>query len=152
MLKYLEIYRKEAGLTQAQLAEKINVKRYNIADWEQGRTEPSLANLVALAKALNTSVEFLLGIDNFAIEEIEQHYERILDIFRDFKNNDLEIQKGDLVKMKYGKYYYRPEVVCFKKGDVYNVDEVLKIKGRMTYLILNGNYYYTFGRKELEIY
>ena len=65
MLKNLEYFRKEKHLTQLQLAEKMHVKRYNIADWEQGRTEPSLFNLVALGKALGVSVETLLGIENF---------------------------------------------------------------------------------------
>ena len=152
MLKNLEYFRKEKHLTQLQLAEKMNVKRYNIADWEQGRTEPSLFNLVALGKALGVSVETLLGIENFKEKEVEEYYKKILVCFsKPYKSKD-DIKKGDLVKMKFDKYHYRPEIVAFKKGETYEVVEVLNVRGGIIYLIKNGNYFYKFNKKEIEIY
>ena len=38
MLKLQEL-RIQAGLTQRELAEKIGVKNYTVANWEQNRTE-----------------------------------------------------------------------------------------------------------------
>ena len=38
--KYLKSLRKDANLTQAQLAALVNVQRYNIAKYETGRTVP----------------------------------------------------------------------------------------------------------------
>ena len=145
MLKNLEYFRKEKHLTQLQLAEKMHVKRYNIADWEQGRTEPSLFNLVALGKTLGVSVETLLGIENFKEKEVEEYYKKILVCFsKPYKSKD-DIKKGDLVKMKFDKYYYRPEIVAFKKGETYEVVEVLNVRGGIIYLIKNGNYFYKFN-------
>ncbi len=59
----LEPSRKKMGLTQAQLAKMMNVERYRIADWEQGRSEPSINNLILLSDILDVSMEELLGIE-----------------------------------------------------------------------------------------
>lgn len=44
--------RKEAGLSQAALAEKAGLAQATIAQWETGRKEPLWANVIALARAL----------------------------------------------------------------------------------------------------
>ncbi len=52
--------RKQAGLTQGQLAEKISVSRPAVAKWETDKGLPDIENLRALAKLLNVSVDYLL--------------------------------------------------------------------------------------------
>lgn len=47
-------------LTQEAVADTIDIDRNRYAYWEQGKSEPSLTMLVALAKALNISVDDLL--------------------------------------------------------------------------------------------
>lgn len=49
--------RLKAGLTQAQLAEKIGTKQSAISRLEQGSYNPSLALLVKLSKALDAKLE-----------------------------------------------------------------------------------------------
>ena len=56
--------RKESGLTQAQLAEKINVKREIINYWENGSRDIKAGSIVLLAKVLGVSTDFLLGIED----------------------------------------------------------------------------------------
>lgn len=51
--------RKRAGLTQKELAVKAGLSQSMIAHIEAGRKEPSKKYKLALAKALNTSVEWL---------------------------------------------------------------------------------------------
>ena len=53
-----------SGLTQKQLAEKIGVKNYIIGNWEQGRTEPSVKDLIDLANIFECSIDYLLGREN----------------------------------------------------------------------------------------
>jgi transcriptional regulator with XRE-family HTH domain len=53
--------RQEAGLTQAQLAEMLNLKQQVIASYEVGRRRLPISLLPALSKALGVSVEDLLG-------------------------------------------------------------------------------------------
>lgn len=53
--------RKEKGLSQEKLAEQINVTRQTISNWELGETFPNPEQLVLLSKALEKSVDELLG-------------------------------------------------------------------------------------------
>lgn len=52
--------RKEAGLSQEQLAEKMSVSRSAIAKWETDKGMPDVNNLKTIAKLLNVSVDYLL--------------------------------------------------------------------------------------------
>ena len=55
--------RKELKLSQEQLAEKIDVTRQTISNWELGETSPNPEQLKLLSKALNVSVDELLNND-----------------------------------------------------------------------------------------
>ena len=52
--------RKNANLTQEQLAEKLQVARQTVSKWEAGTTMPTVPGLVKLAKALETDCNSLL--------------------------------------------------------------------------------------------
>ena len=52
--------RKELGLTQQQLAEKLNVSDKVVSKWETGRSLPDTSLLLQLADALSLSVDDLL--------------------------------------------------------------------------------------------
>ena len=53
--------RKEKGFSQEYVAEKINVARQTISNWELGETSPNPEQLLLLSKVLETSVDNLLG-------------------------------------------------------------------------------------------
>ena len=55
--------RKEKHLSQEQLAEKINVTRQTISNWELGETSPNPTQLKQLSKVLNVSIDDLLDND-----------------------------------------------------------------------------------------
>jgi putative transcriptional regulator len=60
----IEPYRKEVGLTQEQLAEKVGVARQTIISLEQGRYNPSLRLAVYIARALKRKhVEEVFEVD-----------------------------------------------------------------------------------------
>lgn len=52
--------RKEAGLSQEQLAEKLSVSRSAVAKWESGKGMPDVNNLKVIAQLLDVSVDYLL--------------------------------------------------------------------------------------------
>ena len=54
--------RKERGLTQSQLAEKVGITRNLLANYEMGRTHLTDESIILIAKALNVSTDQLLGI------------------------------------------------------------------------------------------
>jgi transcriptional regulator with XRE-family HTH domain len=61
--------RKQCGLTQEQLAEKMMLSRSAIAKWESSLGLPDVENLKALAQLLNVNIDYLLDDG----EAMEQH-------------------------------------------------------------------------------
>jgi transcriptional regulator with XRE-family HTH domain len=57
----LEKIRKERGMTQAQLAAKLDVNQSLIAKWESGKVQPRTATLERLADVFDLEVEELLA-------------------------------------------------------------------------------------------
>ncbi|MDT4374985.1 helix-turn-helix transcriptional regulator [Blautia coccoides] len=53
--------RKSKGLSQEELAIKLNVVRQTVSKWENGLSVPDSGMLIALADELDTSVSILLG-------------------------------------------------------------------------------------------
>ena len=53
--------RKENGITQAGLAERMNVSRTCIANWESGERIPEVAAITYLAKLFKVPVDYLCG-------------------------------------------------------------------------------------------
>lgn len=62
----LILLRKEKELSQADLAEILNVSRQAISRWEVGTSVPSMDNLSALSRLYNVSVDSLMRPDNNA--------------------------------------------------------------------------------------
>lgn len=59
----LKELRKQNGLTQKALGEKICVSEDNISDWERGKSEPNIQAIMNLSIALDTTIDYLLGKD-----------------------------------------------------------------------------------------
>lgn len=58
--KLIAELRKKQGLTQQQLADKLNLSNKTISKWESGAGSPDISNLPVLADALGISVDELL--------------------------------------------------------------------------------------------
>lgn len=52
--------RKSRGLTQEQLAEKLNVSRQSVSKWESGQAIPELETIVALCRVFDITTDYLL--------------------------------------------------------------------------------------------
>ena len=57
----IKIIRQAKGISQEELAIKLNVVRQTLSKWERGLSVPDADMLVALAEALDTPVSTLLG-------------------------------------------------------------------------------------------
>ncbi len=59
----LRMLRKDAGMTQQDIADKLDVTRVSVGKWESGIATPRPKNLEDLAALFGTSVSYLLGED-----------------------------------------------------------------------------------------
>ena len=59
---YEKLYelRRASGMSQEELAEKLGVSRQAVSKWESGASDPSTANLIAIAKLYGVSAEEIL--------------------------------------------------------------------------------------------
>ena len=62
MAEKIKKCRKQSGLTQIELAKKIGISPMTIRRWEWGERNPDIAFMPKLADALNTSVQYLMGL------------------------------------------------------------------------------------------
>lgn len=60
----LKNLRKEKGLGQIGLAQKIDVGKSIISLWEKNQCEPTLSKLIALSKFFNVTIDYLAGLEN----------------------------------------------------------------------------------------
>ncbi|HEM3178755.1 helix-turn-helix domain-containing protein [Streptococcus suis] len=61
--------RKKAGLTQKEIAERMNITQQQYGLWETGKRTPNDENLKHLANALHTTTDALKGRDD-GLEDI----------------------------------------------------------------------------------
>lgn len=59
----LKLFRKQAGLTQDDVAAQLGLTKNAISQWERNVSQPDLANLVALRMMLRVSLDVLVGGD-----------------------------------------------------------------------------------------
>lgn len=55
--------RRAAGLSQEELAERLNVSRQAVSKWENGAAQPELSKLVELSRLYGVSVDELLSLE-----------------------------------------------------------------------------------------
>lgn len=69
--------REQRGIAQKNVAISLGVKAPSVSEWENGRSNPSLDNLIALADLFGVTTDYLLGRDN-----------RMMDVKTDLKDGD----------------------------------------------------------------
>jgi len=58
----LEELRKDAGLTQEELGQLLNISKHAVSSYERGKSEPSDTIKAAMARYFHVSVDYLLGV------------------------------------------------------------------------------------------
>ena len=76
--RYIAECRKEKGLTQKALGEKLNVTDRAVSKWETGRSFPDVAILEDLCQELGISVSELLAGKKIEAEHYQEETEKIL--------------------------------------------------------------------------
>lgn len=63
--------REQSGLSQADLAKRMNISRAGVQSWECGANSPSTDNLISLAKIFHVSTDYLLDINATSIVNLD---------------------------------------------------------------------------------
>ena len=76
--KFIASCRKDVGLTQMQLAEKLNVTDKAVSKWETGKSMPDSSIMLALCGELNITVNDLLNGKVVSMEKYNEKLEQSL--------------------------------------------------------------------------
>ena len=76
--KFIAECRKNANLTQMQLAEKLNITDKAVSKWERGRALPDSSIMLELCQVLKITVNDLLSGEKISMENDKRQNEQIL--------------------------------------------------------------------------
>lgn len=103
----IKIKRKELGLTQAELGEKLNISDKAVSKWEQGEGDPSLSIVPDIAKVLGVSLDYLLlgkeETPQFSLDDLDANKRALYLIEKDDATN-------------FEKYGYAKSIILLSKN------------------------------------
>lgn len=97
--KNIKELRKAKGISQEELAIKLNVVRQTVSKWENGLSVPDSEMLIQLAEELDTSVSILLGE-----EVIEEKADDMKAISEKLEVINLQFAKKSMARIKTIRY------------------------------------------------
>ena len=156
-------YRKQSGLSQEELAEKLGISRQSVSKWERAESCPDTDNLIELSKIYNVTMDELLNTSKDIVtstkeevvkeEVVEKNYRLIIDYdsFEDDNDNEIILNENEVevvresdgykYKLSYEDLYVNvegketkiTEIDGFGKNSVEPSDKALKVRD-----IING--------------
>lgn len=69
MKNKIQLFRKQSGLSQSQLAQKVGISEISIRKYENNERKPKIETLVKIASALNITLSDLLDTPTVAIPD-----------------------------------------------------------------------------------
>ncbi|MBQ8206290.1 MAG: helix-turn-helix transcriptional regulator [Bacilli bacterium] len=116
-------YRKRSGLSQEELAEKLDISRQSVSKWERAEASPDTDNLIELAKIYGVTMDDLLNVDKpikFKEEEPVEHV----------------ASKGYVIEINKDNNFHEDEddnKITLKKDGVYIIYEKTREKSQLDY-------------------
>ena len=138
----LQLIRKNKGLTQEELAEKLDVSRQAVAKWESGQAYPDISNLIQISNLFNVTVDYLVR-DQECMVRFETDIENDLSKLIDFRleanvntyaaySNEVASTRLDSHDFSYssGPYTYHDTYVG---GEKFAGEEAIWLDGKIQY-------------------
>ena len=107
---FISSLRKEKGLTQTELAEKLNISNRTVSKWENGDGFPDITILPELSKILGVSVDELLSGEKTDIEEEPVKFEAVYTEQKTYGRKALKLYYESITKQG------NPHLVIFTMG------------------------------------
>ena len=96
--KFIAQRRKQVGLTQAQLAEKLNITDRAVSKWETGKALPDTSIMLELCQILEITVNDLLSGEIVTMEQYNKKLEdNLLEMVRQKEQNDKRFLRMELL-------------------------------------------------------
>ncbi len=95
--------RKDANLTQDELAAILNINKHSISSYERNKSEPPDAIKILVAQYFNVSIDYLLGITDFP--------------------SPIDVQKGSFRLPKNFPKKYLPELINYMEFLIYKSEK-----------------------------
>lgn len=94
MIRLLEL-RNERELSQREMAKILGVSQATYNNWENSNTQPSIEQLITLARFFGVSVDFLIGnTDDFGHINYEAGYSEWQSLIRLYSSANPQIQSA----------------------------------------------------------
>ena len=132
--KFIQELRKEKGLTQVELAEKLGVSNRTVSKWENGNNLPDYSMFNILCEELNISINELLSGEKLTKENFRGAFEEVADFYYSWMSDTaddedlkkiLDINDEQLFLMRVAKEDKLDDYLKLKKileesnGDIY---------------------------------
>lgn len=106
----LKALRLEAGLTQKEIAQKLNMTQPAYAQWENGKRKPSAKTLEKFASFFDVSTDYLLGKTNIKKEvpegeELEKELDKAIDNSVGFEGKPVSDYDREVIKEVLRNYF-----------------------------------------------
>lgn len=96
--KFIAECRRSAGLTQMQLAEKLNITDRAVSKWETGRAMPDSSIMLELCQILKISVNDLLSGEKVSMDKYNKELENnLLEMVRQKEACDRRLLKAEIL-------------------------------------------------------
>lgn len=86
--------RKKSGLTQQQVANRLNVVRTSISNWESGTRTPDAESLSQLADLFGVTTDYLLGKESKVVTQ--EHLDNVHGFIKSELGEDVSIMFRDI--------------------------------------------------------
>ena len=77
-------FRKKSGLSQEELAEKLNITRQSVSKWESGQAYPEMDKMIMICQIFNISIDELVNQNFKEVNSIKQSKNNINKFIEDF--------------------------------------------------------------------
>lgn len=104
--KRIQSYRKQKGLSQEQLASRLNISRQALSKWESDINVPNIDKIMDVAKALEITLNELLGLE----EDSNDEYAKLESILNQVVLTQNNYKKQEIFKNGFGNW----------DGNIYN--------------------------------
>lgn len=135
----LKELRKEKKLTQTKLASELNYGYTAIANYESGRNQPNLSDLIKLANFLQVSVDYLLGNSDVRHKAEKELWKG--EFHKSLKQHDIFLDESDMLFLE--MLYYKTNEFIIRSN--ITTDTITQDSINETFKTILENCFYSFS-------